>query len=67
MEQENEECFSFLDILVKRSSIGHLLSEVYRKPTQFKDLSTLDQNVLHNNQWCSSSFERIVETIAWPH
>ena len=34
MEKEKEACLPFLDLLIKRSSSGHLLSAVYRKPTQ---------------------------------
>jgi len=33
MEKEKEGCLPFLDLLVKRSPSGHLLSAVYRKPT----------------------------------
>jgi len=32
IEQENEECFPFLHLLIRRSSSGHLMSAVYRKP-----------------------------------
>jgi len=32
MEKEKEGCLPFLDLLVKRSPSGHLLSAVYRKP-----------------------------------
>jgi len=33
MKQENEECFPFLDLLIKRSTNGQSLSAVYHKPT----------------------------------
>jgi len=33
MEKEKEGCLPFLDLLIKRSPSGHLLSAVYRKPT----------------------------------
>jgi len=33
MAQENEECFPFLVLFIKRSSNGHLLPPVYSKPT----------------------------------
>ena len=33
IDQENEQCFPFLHLLIKRSSSGHLMSAVYRKPT----------------------------------
>jgi len=33
MEQENEECFPFWDLLIKRSSNSRISSAVYGKPT----------------------------------
>jgi len=33
IEKEKEGCLPFLDLLIKRSPSGHLLSAVYRKPT----------------------------------
>jgi len=32
MEKGKEGCLPFLDLLIKRSPSGHLLSAVYRKP-----------------------------------
>ena len=48
MEKEKEGCLPFLDLLIKRSASGHLLSAVYRKPTHSDRSSTLDQNTLYS-------------------
>jgi len=60
MEQDNEACFPVFDLLTKRSSNGHLLPAVYRKPTHLDRFLNFrsEYSIQHKQSVVNCLFER---------